>query len=72
MNLIPSIVCFDKTVKVGNDIDLEKNLQNSIFSIKRFFNNDGQIVINSNSDCLSPVEIAKEIFPFKKKSVMTF
>ena len=26
MNLIPSIVCFDKTVKVGNDIDLEKNL----------------------------------------------
>ena len=34
MNLIPSIVCFDKTVKVGNDIDLEKNLQTSIFPLK--------------------------------------
>ena len=69
MNLIPSIVCFDKTVKVGNDIDLEKNLQNSIFSIKRHFtdNPDGQIVINSKSDCLSPVEIAKEIFSHLKK-----
>ena len=69
MNLIPSIVCFDKTVKVGNDIDLEKNLQNSIFSIKRHFtdNPDSQIVINSKSDCLSPVEIAKEIFSHLKK-----
>ena len=69
MNLIPSIVCFDKTVKVGNDIDLEKNLQNSIFSIKRHFtdNPDGQIVINSKNDCLSPVDIAKEIFSYLKK-----
>ncbi len=74
MNLIPSIVCFDKTVKVGNDIDLEKNLQTSIFSIKRYFtdNPDGQIVINSKSDCLSPVEIAKEIFSYLKKICNNF
>ena len=55
-------------------IDLEKNLQTSIFSIKRYFtdNPDGQIVINSKSDCLSPVEIAKEIFFLFKKYVIIF
>ena len=35
-------------------------------------NPDGQIVINSKSDCLSPVEIAKEIFSYLKKICNNF
>ena len=81
MNLIPSIVCFDKTVKVGNDIDLEKNLQTSIFSIKRYFtdNPDGQIVINSKSDLLPKMKEINQkindeslIVEFLEKTEKTF
>ena len=35
LNTVHSL--FDKTVKVGNDIDLEKNLHELYFFIKRFF-----------------------------------
>ena len=33
-NLIPSIVCFNKTIKVGNEIEISKNINDCVFSIK--------------------------------------
>ena len=74
IDLIPSVVCFDKTVTVGNEINLNENLESSVFSIKRYFtdNPDGQIIINSKNESLSPVEIAKEIFSYLKKICHNF
>ena len=67
--LIPSIVYFGKTIKVGNEIQISKGFNDCIFSIKRNFidNPDKKIIINSKNEVKSSVEIAKEIFcSFKK------
>ena len=63
-NLIPSIVYFGKTIKVGNEIQISKGFDDCIFSIKRNFNEnpDQKIEINSKNETKSSVEIAKEIF----------
>ena len=72
--LIPSTVCFNTEVKVGNEIDLSKSLGNTIFSVKRNFtdNPDKQIIINSKNEGRSSVEIAKEIFSYLKKICNVF
>ena len=72
--LIPSTVCFNTEVKIGNEIDLSKSLGNTIFSVKRNFtdNPDKQIIINSKNDRRSSVEVAKEIFSYLKKICNVF
>ena len=72
--LIPSTVCFNTEVKVGNEIDLSKSLGNTIFSVKRNFtdNPDKQIIINSKNEGRSSVDIAKEIFSYLKKICNVF
>ncbi len=67
-NLIPSIVCFNKTIKVGNEIEISKNINDCVFSVKRNFidNPDKKIIINSKNEVKSSVEITKEIFSYLK------
>ena len=70
-NLIPSIVCFNKTIKVGNEIEISKNINDCVFSVKRNFidNPDKKIIINSKNEVKSSVEITKEIFFLYLKNI---
>ncbi|MBS91744.1 MAG: hypothetical protein CMM95_01645 [Rickettsiales bacterium] len=73
--LIPSIILYDDGKKIiGNDVINEKNFLKSIFSIKRYFtkNPESKKFVNENNDKVSPIDIAKEIFSYLKKSSEQF
>ena len=67
-SLIPSIVNFNEKIRVGNEAEISKNIEDCVFSVKRNFteNPDEKIIINSKKDVKSSVEIAKEVFSYLK------